>query len=414
MLALSKIGELGTMTLDTSEILKQVVTITAEIMKVDCCSIYLYYPVEEMLVLAATVGLKPDAVGHVRIKPGEGITGRAAKQGRTVAVRDVTNDKRNIYIPIIGEEDFHSLLSVPLKSHNENIGVMNVQTKKPRTFQKRERSLLKTIAHLVSGLIRNARLYESVLVGKKELEEAHERLIESEKMAALGRLAATLSHELRNPLAGLKGASQLLLRKTKDGDERKQYISLIIEEIDRLSTILDDLLHFAKPRALRYDVFDANQVIEDSLVLLSEDLTQKGIIVRKRLSVLPHIMADRDRLKQVVVNILLNSMDATPADGEIIISSSVTISDGEDREMVAFQFKDSGQGISNDVLMHIFEPFYTTKPNGVGLGLVVCKTIIEQHRGTISIHSNTQNGVFNGTLVTIKIPIMNEKKILNA
>ena len=91
-------------------------------------------------------------------------------------------EKRNKYIPITGEEEFHSILSVPLKFQNENIGVINVQKKKQRIFKKNERQLLKTIAHQVSGLIRNARLYENVLAAKKKLEQAHERLIESEKM----------------------------------------------------------------------------------------------------------------------------------------------------------------------------------------------------------------------------------------
>ncbi|MHB9029386.1 MAG: GAF domain-containing protein, partial [Candidatus Latescibacterota bacterium] len=212
MIAVAKIGELAAATLDTSEILRRVVAITARIMKADVCSIYLLDQPEGSLVLAATQGLRDDAVGRVRINPGEGITGRAFKQVRIVAVSDVTRDSRNIYIPLTGEDEYRSLLSVPLKFHEELIGVINVQTREPRLFGKHERRLLKTVAHQVSGSIRNARLFESVLAAKRELERTQERLIESEKMAALGRLSATLSHELRNPLAGLKGASQLLLR----------------------------------------------------------------------------------------------------------------------------------------------------------------------------------------------------------
>ena len=410
MLALTKIGELVTMPLDTSEILKQVVAITAGIMKVDVCSIYLYDPSDNMLVLEATIGLRDNAVGNVRIKSGEGITGRAAKQGRIVAVRDVTCDKRNIYIPITGEEAFHSILSVPLKFHNENIGVINVQTKNPRTFQKNEKQLLKTIAHQVSGLIRNSRLYESVLAAKKELEETHERLIESEKMAALGRLSATLSHELRNPLAGLKGASQLLFRKTGDNDERKQYVNLILEEVERLGKIVDDLIHFAKPKVLQYNFIDANKIIEDSILLHSEDFSQKKITIRKRLSKLPIIMADGDKFKQVVVNVLLNAMDAMPDGGELLVSSSVTLNEQIDKEVATFQFKDTGHGIPDDILAHVFEPFYTTKPDGVGLGLAVCKSIIEQHGGSISIQSGKQKNDSSGTLILLEIPINGNKK----
>lgn len=411
MLALARIGELVTMTLDTSEILKQVVAITAEIMKVDVCSIYLYDTADGSLVLEATVGLKDDAVGNVRIKPGEGITGRAAKQGRLVAVKDVTYDKRNKYIPITGEEAFHSILSVPLKFQNENIGVINVQTKKPRIFKKNDRQLLKTIAHQISGLIRNARLYENVLASKIKLEQAHERLIESEKMAALGRLSATLSHELRNPLSGLKGASQLLLRKTSDNDERKQYVHLILEEVERLGDIVEDLIHFAKPKLLQYELIDANKIIEDSILLHMEDFTQKGITVRKRLSKLPPIEADRDKFKQVIVNIILNAMDAMPDSGELLISSSVTINEEIGKEVATFQFKDTGQGIPDNVLANVFEPFFTTKPEGVGLGLAVCKSIIQQHQGSISIQSNKKNTDSAGTLIIFEIPINSNKKL---
>jgi len=413
IMALAKIGELVTMTLDTSEILKRVVAITAEIMKVDVCSIYLIDPDDDSLVLKATIGLKGDAVGNVRIKPGEGITGRAAKQGRIVAVKDVTCDKRNIYIPITGEEIFYSILSVPLKSQDENIGVINVQTKKPRTFQKNERRLLKTIAHQVSGMIRNARLYESVLTAKRKLEQAHERLIESEKMAALGRLSATLSHELRNPLAGLKGASQLLLRKTSNNDERKQYVHLILEEVERLGKIVEDLIHFAKPKVLQYDLIDANKIIEDTILLHMENLTQKGITLRKRLSKLPLIKADRDKFKQVIVNIILNAMDAMTDSGELLVSSSVTISEETGREVATFQFKDTGKGISDEILANVFEPFFTTKSDGVGLGLAVCKSIIQQHGGSILIQSNKNSTDSTGTLISFEIPVNTKKTMVN-
>lgn len=404
MLALARIGELATKPLDTSEILTRVVAITAEIVKVDACSIYLY-DVDGMLVLEATMGLSSDAVGKVSIPPGEGITGRAAKQGRTVAVRDVTLDKRNKYIPITGEEAFRSILSVPLVFHEENIGVINVQTRAPRTFLKHEKQLLKTIASQVSGIIRNARLYESTIAAKRELEEANERLIESEKMAALGRLSATLSHELRNPLSGLKGASQLLYRKTSETDERRQYITLILEEVDRLGKIVDDLIHFARPKSLQLDMVDANGTMEDVLLLHSEDLNRRNITIRKRLSKLPPINVDRDKFKQVLVNILLNAIDAMPEGGELLVSSSATISNETASEVATFQFRDTGHGIPDDIISKVFEPFYTTKTDGVGLGLAVCKSIIEQHNGIIAIRSFKTHTDAQGTLITIEIPI---------
>lgn len=408
--ALSKIGELVTRPLDPGDILRQVVSITKDIMKIDVCSVYLIDPDDGMLVLAATVGLKDIAVGKVRIPRGEGITGRAAKQRRIVAVRDVTQDKRNKYIPITGEEVYRSLLSAPLIYHNETFGVINVQTKRPRTFTRQEKQLLNTIARLVSGLFRNARLYEGISNAKRELEQTHERLIESEKMAALGRLSATLSHELRNPLSGLKGAAQLLARKTSDFDDRKPYVNLIIEEVERLGSIVDDLLSFAKPKALQYRQIDANQIIEDSLLLHSEVLLYKNIIVRKRLSKLPLITADPNKFKQIVVNIILNASDAMPDGGELLVSSSVTINEERGKEVATFHFRDTGQGIPDEILENVFEPFYTTKHDGVGLGLAVCKSIIEQHRGKISIRSEKTDGGPAGTLISFELPITADER----
>jgi len=403
--AVARIGELAAATLDTSEILSRVVAITAGIMKADVCSIYLLDPSDGSLVLAATRGLRDDAVGAVRINPGEGITGRAAKQDRIVAVSDVRLDSRNKFFPITGEDEYRSLLSVPLRFHDELIGVMNVQTRAPRVFGKSERRLLRTIAHQVSGSIRNARLYESVLAAKRELENAQERLVESEKMAALGRLAATLSHELRNPLAGLKGASQLLLRRTAEHDERREYVSLILAEVGRLGRIVDDLLHFARPKASQFDFIDANQVVQDALTLHSEDFFSRGIVFRKRLSKLPPIRADRDKFTQIVVNILLNARDAMPDGGELLITSGWVRSESEGRDSVVFQFRDTGPGIPDDVRTHIFEPFFTTKPTGVGLGLPICRAIAEEHGGSVDVRSGDETEDTYRTTVTLELSV---------
>ncbi len=408
MIAVAKIGELAAATLDTSEILRQVVAITARIMKVDVCSIYLFDSSNGALVLAATQGLRDDAVGQVRINPGEGITGRAFKQERIVAVSDVTRDGRNIYIPMTGEDEYRSLLSVPLKFHDELIGVMNVQTRQPRIFGKHERRLLKTVAQQVAGSIRNAQLYENVLSAKRELEQTQKRLIESEKMAALGRLAATLSHELRNPIAGLKGASQLLLRKTPEHDDQKEYVNLILAEVARLGRIVDDLLHFARPREFRYEHIDANQTIENTLLLHAEDFTARGIIIRKRLSKLPPIRADRDKFIQVIVNIILNARDAMPEGGELLITSGGITREPNRCGIVIFQFCDTGPGIPDDILSHVFEPFFTTKPTGVGLGLAICKAIVEEHGGSIYVATNLEENTRYRTVISVEMPVRRE------
>ncbi|MBT4484389.1 MAG: hypothetical protein HOC71_12015, partial [Candidatus Latescibacteria bacterium] len=237
------------------------------------------------------------------------------------------------------------------------------------------------------------------------------KLVKSEKMAALGRLAATLSHELRNPLTGLKGVTQLLLRKTDENDERSQYVHLILDEVERLGRIIEDLLHFARPRKLKYELINPTRIIEDSLLLVSQDISLREIKLHKRLSKLPPITADADKFKQVVVNIILNALDAMPDGGKLFVSSGVIRDEFNGIDFTTFQFKDTGCGITGDVLEHVFEPFYTTKPTGVGLGLAVCKAIIEEHGGSISISSDSA-GDLRGTTVTVEIPVNEQQKSL--
>ena len=141
-----------------------------------------------------------------------------------------------------------------------------------------------------------------------------------------------------------------------------------------------------------------------------ENLIQKGVTVRKRLSKLPLMKADRDKFKQIIVNIMLNAMDAMTNGGELLVSSSVTINENTGKEVATFQFKDTGNGIPDDILPNVFEPFFTTKPDGVGLGLAVCKSIIQQHGGSISVRSNKKSAEYAGTLIIFEIPINSKKQ----
>jgi signal transduction histidine kinase len=145
--------------------------------------------------------------------------------------------------------------------------------------------------------------------------------------------------------------------------------------------------------------------VEDVLLLHSEDFAARGITIRKRLSKLPPIMVDRDKITQVVVNIILNARDAMPEGGQFLITSGWVTSEPGRRDSVIFQFRDTGSGIPEDVLAHVFEPFFTTKPTGVGLGLPTCKAIVEEHGGSVSIHSSDGGESAYRTVVTVELPV---------
>lgn len=161
---------------------------------------------------------------------------------------------------------------------------------------------------------------------------------------------------------------------------------------------------------MRLEDVDINKLIQDALLLHSEDLHVRNIVIRKRLSKLPNIRADHDKMKQVVINLILNARDAMPEGGELLVSSGVITNEPKGSDRVTLQFKDNGCGIPEDVLPHIFEPFFTTRADGVGLGLAVCKTIIEEHKGRISITSYHEKDDINGSVVTVEIPGLDKQK----
>jgi len=230
-----------------------------------------------------------------------------------------------------------------------------------------------------------------------EQKRLRERLLYSEKMAALGEMAARIAHEIRNPLVSIGGyARRLQNRLKKIEDKEREYIDIIIKETSRLEGILQELMGFVKERPLRIERTGLNRIIEDILSLFSADLAEKKIKVIKEM---PdgdlEIPADPEQLKQAIINIINNAQQAIGSNGRIHIRTSLL------KDSVAIEISDTGGGIPRDILDSIFNPFFTTKSSGTGLGLAITHRIIEMHGGEIGVKS--QNGI--GTTFTIKLPL---------
>ena len=240
------------------------------------------------------------------------------------------------------------------------------------------------------------------------LKDAQAQLVQSEKLSSLGRLAASIAHEINNPLAGILTYSKLLVRMLEDGqiDEATRttsvkHLKLVQRETERCTAIVRNLLDFARQRPLSLKDVDTSAIIDEAVSLVGHQAKLQGLTIRHHIEPAPLIQADFGQLRQALVNIMLNGCEAMQPGGTLTIACRPT----SDRQHVELVFTDTGSGIPPDRLAKIFDPFFSTKEKGTGLGLSVVYGIIERHSGTIAIQS--QVGV--GTTLTVRLPIAGRK-----
>ncbi len=246
-------------------------------------------------------------------------------------------------------------------------------------------------------------MIEKLRLAKIEAEQYHQELIQrADRMAAIGELASGIAHEIRNPLAGIQGAIQILARGFPAEDPRREVTDEIQKQIYKLERLVKDLLNYAKPVQPNYLETDINLLVDK---VLSFFINQRGEpdnlkIVKKFFSPLPKVMGDSNSLEQAFLNILLNAQNAMAKSGTLTISTRPLVID--DIHGIQIVFEDTGIGIPEANLPKIFNPFFSTRPNGTGLGLSITKKIIDQHGGRIEVESQ----VNVGTKVIITLPAM--------
>jgi two-component system NtrC family sensor kinase len=250
----------------------------------------------------------------------------------------------------------------------------------------------------------NASLERQVEERTVALKEAQAQLVQSEKMSSLGKLAASIAHEINNPLAGILTYAKLLIRMHEEdevsGEVRAsclRNLKLVQRETERCSAIVRNLLDFARQRPLSLKEVDLNQAVEESLLLLANQIAIQGVVLEKDLRPVPKVRADYGQLRQAFVNIALNACEAMSKGGTLKVASLPH--PGE--KMIDVVFTDTGPGIPPDHLSKILDPFFTTKEKGTGLGLSVVYGIVERHGGKLDIRSQ----VGQGTTVTIRLPM---------
>lgn len=267
--------------------------------------------------------------------------------------------------------------------------------------------LIGGVTGVLSQMERNQRIrYEEAL---QRLDESHRKLKEqtdvlfqteehlrrADRLSALGELSAGMAHEIRNPLGSIKGAVEILKDDYSPDDTKYEFIQILLKETDRLNTIVQEFLGFARPKQPEFQLSDIDKTIESVLTLTAQEARKSGVRIEKKLdSTIGKRNLDAGLLKQAFLNIVLNAIQAMPDGGRLIVETSLR------NELLEVKIVDTGNGIPEENRKKLFSPFFTTKKNGTGLGLAITYRIIENHRGTIDVVSEPGRG----TTITVKIP----------
>jgi two-component system sensor histidine kinase HydH len=233
-------------------------------------------------------------------------------------------------------------------------------------------------------------------VRESERSAVQERLTQAEHLAQIGQLAASLAHEIKNPLAGISGAIQVIRDAMEPGAPHRPILAEVLRQINRLDQTVKDLLVYARPVPPRFDRCNLNRVVERLMTVLKREPAMQRVRFEHRNDhrPLPSIEADENQIEQLLVNLLLNAADASE-DGGVVTLTTKPISTG-----VQLEIEDHGHGMDEETCVRALEPFFTTKSRGTGLGLPICRRIVEMHGGTLSIRSI----VGKETAVCVQLP----------
>jgi len=292
---------------------------------------------------------------------------------------------------------------LPLVYMDRLIGFINLGHKLAKEMYYREDlDLLNTLANQVAIAVENANLYEN-------LKKSQGIMRRADRLASLGTLISSLAHEIRNPLVSIKTFTQLLPERMEDEEFRNYFLKVASGEIDRLTTLINELLGFARPSEPNLRGEDMNALIEKMEFLVITEARKKNISISKNFtSNLPLVMVDAEQIKQVLLNILLNAVQSTPGEGQIWVETRVVRIPREDTTVrfVQIEVRDTGVGIPKENMEKVFDPFFSTRPDGSGLGLAISYQIIHEHGGFIDLESE----VGKGTSFRVHLPLRDGEK----
>jgi signal transduction histidine kinase len=396
--ALNEISRLISSSLDLNQVLTTTLNQTLALMSGRTALIALIESEEaEEAILRMHRGLPSQVDGQIaraRWPVGDGLVGQVIDSGRTLVTTDLSADP---HLTNLAEYGLHTAACAPLIAQHSTVGALVVLGQEDMPWGEHSVRLLEAIGAQVGTAIENARLYTRVSRYAEELAQSQAQLIQAEKLAAMGRLTASIAHELNNPLQAIQNCLHLIIHRSLGEDKRKRYLNMAQEEVERLISTVQRMLNFYRPSTKQHHAVDVCEIVDDVLALTDKRL-QRGRVRARRIydPNVPPLNAIKNQLKQVFLNLVVNAIEAMPQGGDLTISTSLS----DDGKWVSIAFQDQGLGLSQKAMAHLFEPFYTTKAKGTGLGLSVSYGLIEQHGGNITIESSEGQGA----CFTVKLP----------
>lgn len=294
-------------------------------------------------------------------------------------------------VPETGNLFSGSYLCVPLLGRDRLLAVLVADNcENALHFDEENLRVLQLFANQAGAAMENAMLVQQLKNAHFELRSAQEDLLQTEKLATIGEFAASVAHELKNPMVCIGGFAQRLLKHVEKSSKAGEYAEIIAREILRVENMLNNILSFSKRRMMCFAPCNVIEIIGAALSLVSRELTEAGIVIEQQLDPdLPTIVGDENQLRQVLLNLFNNARDAMNEGGTLSVRAFSSTLRGD--PAVTIEVSDTGGGIPTEVLRNIFNPFFTTKSTGTGLGLPICHRIIEHHRGAILV-ANRENG----------------------
>lgn len=332
------------------------------------------------------------------------LTGTVVETGKILKVDDTKHCTEYGKAP----EGYRSYLGIPLRtSQGKVIGTICSFHEQPRNYNSEEVGIVELFAERAATAIDNYQLYQQqcqfnerleaeVAKRTEELKAAQAKLVEKERLAAIGEFASGIIHEIRNPFTTMKMGLNYF-NKIDKSEASQMRLSLALEEADRLERLLQEILLYAKPQKLELQAIDINKFIGEMV----ETMRIMPFSSQRQIEFYPastqhHLMADKDKLKQIIINLVRNACEA------ISVGETVKIQlENNPQEQVSIHICNGGEPIPAEVLPKLTQPFYSTKTSGTGLGLAIVKRIVESHNGELSIKSSAEEG----TTISVNLPI---------
>ncbi|MBL8046562.1 MAG: GAF domain-containing protein [Anaerolineales bacterium] len=384
-------------TLNLATIFQMIVEVVGQIIPhVERAVIHVLDEPAQTLRAMAVSGRPEPQHGELVMRPGEGVAGLVMAQGMVINVPDTQRDAR--YMMSSPQTPFRSLLVAPVQSGVHRLGTLSAQSAAPHAFSPDDERLLATLGNHAALALHNARLYGELSKALQQEKATRAQLVQNEKLAAMGRLVASVAHEINNPLQAIQNALYLINQEPCLAELTREYLQVAITEGNRMAELISRLRETYRPTTSEsFEPESLNALVMHIHKLIATHLRHSRVTFEFAPDPeLPIILGNRDQLKQALLNLCLNAVDAMPNGGHLHLNTE----NHPHLSEVWLTVADTGSGISPAALNSVFEPFFTTKANGTGLGLAITHDIVQQHAGRIEVESQ----VGRGTKFTLRLP----------